>query len=101
MIVPFGHVLFLAAILFTMGAICAAARRNLIMILIGIEIMFNAAGLAFVGAALAWGTLDGQVFVIFIIGAAAAEAGVGLVLFNYLNRRTGSANADSYNALKG
>lgn len=101
MIVALGHVLFLAAILFTMGAICAAARRNLIMILIGVEIMFNAAGLAFVGAALARGTLDGQVFVIFIIGVAAAEAGVGLVLINYLNRRTGSANADSYNTLKG
>jgi len=101
MIVALGHVLFLAAILFIMGAICAVARRNLIMILIGVEIMFNAAGLAFVGAALAWGTLDGQVFVIFIIGAAAAEAGVGLILINYLNRRTGSANADSYNTLKG
>ncbi|MFW5855423.1 MAG: NADH-quinone oxidoreductase subunit NuoK [Thermodesulfobacteriota bacterium] len=53
------------------------------------------------GAALHWGTLDGQAFVIFIMGVAAAEAGVGLVLFYYLNRRTGDADADAYDSLKG
>lgn len=101
MIVPFGHVLFLAGLLFLMGAVCAAARRNLIMILMGVEIMLNAAGLAFVGAALHRGTLDGHAFVIFIMGVAAAEAGVGLVLFHYLNRRTGDSDADAFNRLKG
>ncbi len=101
MIVPFGHILFLAGLLFLMGAVCTAARRNLIMILMGVEVMLNAAGLVFVGAALHWGTLDGQAFVIFIMGVAAAEAGVGLVLFYYLNRRTGDADADAYDTLKG
>ena len=52
MIVPYSHVVFLAGILFAMGVVCAVARRNLIMILIGVEIMLNAAALAFVSAAL-------------------------------------------------
>ena len=66
MIVPFSHVLLLAVILFGLGAACAVARRNLIMILIGVEIMLNAAGLAFVAASLRWQHLDGQAFVIFL-----------------------------------
>ena len=53
-IVPYSHVLILAAILFLLGAGCAVARRNLIMILIGVEVMLSAAGLAFIGASLHW-----------------------------------------------
>ncbi|HXZ36500.1 MAG TPA: NADH-quinone oxidoreductase subunit NuoK [Thermodesulfobacteriota bacterium] len=101
MIVPFSHVLFLAAILFLLGAVCAVARRNLIMILIGVEIMLNAAGLVFVGASLRWEHLEGQVFVIFILTLAAAEVAVGLALIVTSYRRTGSVNADRYNLLKG
>ena len=52
MIVPFGHVLILTGILFLMGVFCAVVRRNLIMIVLGVEIMLNAASIAFVGAAL-------------------------------------------------
>lgn len=101
MIVSYGHVLFLAGILFFMGAVCAVARRNLIMILIGVEIMLNAAGIALIGASLRWGALDGQAFVIFIMAFAAAEVSVGLALIVYSRRRTGSINADSYSVLKG
>jgi NADH-quinone oxidoreductase subunit K len=101
MIVPHSHVLILAGILFIMGAVCAVARRNLIMILIGVEIMLNAAGLALVGASLRWQQLDGQVFVLFIMAVAAAEVSVGLALIVYSQRRTGSVNADSYNIMKG
>jgi len=101
MIVPFSHVLFLAAILFLLGAACAVARRNLIMILIGVEIMLNAAGLVFVGASLRWEHLEGQAFVIFILTLAAAEVAVGLALIVASYRRTGSVNADRYNLLKG
>jgi len=101
MIVPHGHVLILAGILFLMGAVCAVARRNLIMILIGVEIMLNAAGLALVGASLKWQQLDGQVFVLFIMAVAAAEVSVGLALIVYSQRRTGSVDADSYNLMKG
>jgi len=101
MIVPYGNVLLLAVILFLMGAACAVARRNLLMILIGVEIMLNAAGLALVAASLKWQRLDGQAFVLFIFAAAASEVAVGLALIVYSQRRTGSVNADHYNLLKG
>ncbi len=101
MIVPYGHVLFLAVLLFFMGAACAISRRNLLMILIGVEIMLNASGLAFVGASLKWQLPDGQAFVLFIFAAAASEVAVGLALIVYLHRRTGSVNADHYHLMKG
>jgi len=101
MIVPYSHLLFLAVILFVMGAVCTVARRNLIMILIGVEIMLNAAGLAFIGASLFWKQLDGQAFVLFIMAVAASEVAVGLALIVYLQRRTGSVSADHYSAMKG
>ncbi len=101
MIVPFSHVLLLAVILFGLGAVCAVARRNLIMILVGVEIMLNAAGLAFVGASLRWQQLDGQAFVLFIMAVAASEVAVGLALIVYAQRRTSSVNADRYSILKG
>ncbi len=101
MIVPYGNVLILAGILFLMGAACAAARRNLLMILIGVEIMLNAAGIAFVGASLKWQRLDGQAFVLLILAVAAAEVAVGLALIVHLQRRTGSVDADRYNEMKG
>jgi NADH-quinone oxidoreductase subunit K len=100
-IVPYSHVLILAAILFLLGAGCTVARRNLIMILIGVEIMLSAAGLAFVGAAMHWQQLDGQAFVVFIMAVAASEVAVGLALIVYSHRRTGSVNADDYDLMKG
>jgi NADH-quinone oxidoreductase subunit K len=101
MIVPYGHVLLLAGILFFLGAAGVVARRNLIMILIGVEVMLNAAALAMVGASLRWQQLDGQAFVIFIFAVAAAEVAVGLALILYSQRRTGSVDADFYRLLKG
>jgi len=101
MIVPYGHVVMLAAVLFLLGAACAIARRNLIMILIGVEIMLNAAGIALVGGALKWRQFEGQAFVIFIMAVAAAEIAVGLALIVYAQRRTGSLDTDKYNILKG
>ena len=100
MIVPFGHVLFLAGVLFLMGIFCAVARRNLIMILLGVEIMLNAVSVAFVGAALRWHHLEGQVFVLFILAVAATEVSVGLSLIIYAYRRTGSFDPGAYNILK-
>ncbi len=101
MIVPYRDVLLLAVILFLMGAACAVSRRNLLMILIGVEIMLNAAGVAFVGASLKWQLLDGQAFVFFILAVAASEVAVGLALIVYSHRRTGSTNADEYSQMKG
>jgi NADH-quinone oxidoreductase subunit K len=100
MVVPFGDVLVLAGILFLLGAVCAIARRNLLMILMGVEIMLNAAGLAFVGASLKWQQLDGQSFVLFVFAVAASEVAVGLALIVHSQRRTGSVNADDYNRMK-
>ena len=100
-IVPYSHVLILAAILFLLGAGCAVARRNLIMILIGVEVMLSAAGLALIGAAMHWQQLDGQAFVIFIMAVAASEVAVGLALNVYSQRRTSSLNADDYDLMKG
>jgi NADH-quinone oxidoreductase subunit K len=101
LIVPYSHVLILAGILFLLGAVCALARWNLIMILIGVEIMLNAAGLALIGASLKWQQLEGQIFVIFIMAVAAAEVAVGLALIVYSQRRTGTLEADRFNLLKG
>jgi NADH-quinone oxidoreductase subunit K len=101
MMVPYGDLLLLALVLFLMGAVCAVARRNLLMILIGVEIMLNAAGMAFVGASLKWQLLDGQAFVLFIFAVAASEVAIGLALIVYSRRRTGSVDADHYNLMKG
>jgi len=101
MIVPFGHILVLAAVLFTLGAVCACTRRNLIMVVIGVEIMLNAAGLAFVGGSLRWQQLPGQAFVVFLLAIAAAEVAVGLALTYYSFRRTGSLDPDHYDELRG
>ena len=101
MMVPYGNVLVLAIILFLLGAVCSISRRNLLMILIGVEIMLNAAGLAFVAASLKWRLLDGQVFVLFILAVAASEVAIGLALIVYSQRRTGSVNADDYDSMKG
>ncbi len=100
MIVPFSHVVFLAGALFLMGIFCAVARRNLIMIVLGVEIMLNAASILFVGAALRWMQLEGQVFVLFIVAVAATEVSIGLALIVYAYRRTGSFDPAEYNILK-
>lgn len=100
MIVPFGHVLMLAGILFLLGMFCALIRRNLIMIILGVEIMLNAASIVFVGAALHWQNLEGQAFVLFILAVAATEVSVGLAMIVYAYRRTGSFDPSAFNLLK-
>ena len=100
MIVPFGHVLILAGILFLMGIFCAVVRRNLIMVVLGVEVMLNSAAILFVAAALRWQNMEGQVFVLFILAVAAAEVSVGLALIVYAYRRTGSFDPARYNLLK-
>lgn len=99
-IVPYGHVFALAGVLFALGLACVLARRNLIMTLIGIEVMMNGSAVAFLGAALRWQRLEGQVFVLFILAVAAAEASVGLALIVHAYRRTGSIDPDEYHLLR-
>jgi NADH-quinone oxidoreductase subunit K len=99
--VSFGAGLALAAVLFVIGLIGVMARRNIIMILMSIEIMMNAAGLAFIVAGARWGQPDGQVAFIFILAVAAAEISVGLALILQIHRRIKSLNSDDYTRLKG
>jgi len=101
MIVPFGQVLALGVLLFLTGAFGAMVRRELIMVLISVEIMLNAAALVFVAAALHWRMGDGQIFALFIIAVAAAEVAVGLALVLAAWRRTDSVDRDQLNSLRG
>ncbi len=102
MIVPLTHVLILAGIIFVMGLSCAVAwRTNLIMLLIGIEIMLNAAMLVFVGGGAHWGVLDGQVFSLIIMALTSAEVSLALSLVVYLYRRNRTVNADKFSEMKG
>jgi len=78
--VPMEHGLLVAAVLFCLGLIGVLARRNLLFVLMSVEIMLNAAGLAFVVAGSKWQQPDGQVMFIFILTMAAAEVAVGLAL---------------------
>ena len=102
MIVPLEHVLILAVIIFVRGLACLLVRRgNLIMMLIGIEIMLNAAILAFVGGSAAWGRMDGQVFALFIIAMTSAEVSLALAMVVYLHRRKKTVSADAFSRMKG
>jgi len=86
--------LILAATLFSIGLTGVLIRRNIIFILMSVEIMLNAAGLAFVAGGARWGSPDGQVMFIFILAVAAAEVSVGLALVLLMFRKFGSLDAD-------
>ena len=94
------HYLIASAALFTIGLIGILTRRNVLMILLCIEIMFNAANLAFVAYARALGDAGGQVAVFFIITVAAAEVTVGLAIAILLSRQLKTLNADEISFLK-
>jgi NADH-quinone oxidoreductase subunit K len=85
----------LAGVLFALGLVGLLARRNLIFMLMSIEIMLNAAGLAFIAAGALWGQADGQVMFIYLLAMAAAEVAVGLALLLRYFSRTRSLDADS------
>ena len=102
MIIPLAHVLILAGILFILGLICVLVwRTNIIMILIGIEIMLNAAMLVFIGGANHWGTADGQIFSLMIVAMTSAEVSLALALVVYLHRRKRTVNTDEFSSMKG
>ena len=94
------HHLVLSALLFTIGLIGIVTRRNVLMILLSIELMFNAANLAFVASARHWGDLAGQLIVFFVITVAAAEVTVGLAIAMLMSRTLKTLNADEASALK-
>jgi len=99
--IPMEYGLVLAGILFLLGLVGLLVRRNLIFMLMSIEIMLNASGLAFIAAASRWGDPDGQVMFIFILTMAAAEVSVGLALLLQLHAQWKTVDADSADAMRG
>jgi len=91
----------LSAVLFTLGVVGVLTRRNAIVVFMSVELMLNAANLAFVAFAYAWGSLEGQMFVFFVMTVAAAEVAVGLALIVTIFRTKQSINIDDINVMKG
>jgi len=99
--VPLQAVLAVAGILFVIGLAGLLARRNLLFVLMSLEIMMNAAGLAFIAAGARWGRPDGQVVFLFILSAAAAEVALGLALVLQAFRHFKSLDSDAAGTMKG
>lgn len=99
--IPLEHVLLLATLLFVCGLVGLMSRRNIIYMLMSLEVMLNAAALAFVAAGAYWGQADGQVIFMLILTVAAAEVSVGLGLVLQVQRRFKSLDMDSANRMQG
>jgi len=99
--IPLESGLILSGILFSLGLVGVLIRRNIIFILMSIEIMLNAAGMAFIFAGARWGQPDGQVMFIFILTMAAAEVSVGLALILQIYGKFKSLDADAASKMRG
>jgi NADH-quinone oxidoreductase subunit K len=99
--VPMEHGLLLAGVLFAIGTVGVLVRRNIIFMLMSIEIMLNAAALAFVVAGSRWAQPDGQVMFVFILTMAAAEVSVGLALILQFFSRFKTLDADAASRMRG
>lgn len=99
--VPLEHSLILAAVLFCLGLAGVLVRRNIVFLLMSLEVMLNAAGLAFVAAGSRWGEADGQVMFVLILTVAAAETAVGLALVLNLYRHFRTLDARKASFMKG
>jgi len=99
--IPIEHGLMLAGVLFSLGVVGLLVRRNIIFMLLSIEIMLNSAGLAFIVAGARWGQPDGQVMFMFILAMAAAEVAVGLALVLLLYRQFKTLDVDSASKMRG
>ena len=99
--IPVEAGLVLAGVLFMLGLISVLVRRNIIFMLISVEIMLNASGLAFITAGARWAQPDGQVMFIFILTMAAAEVSVGLALILQLYHQLKTLDGDAANKMKG
>jgi len=93
--------LLLAAMLFCLGLLGVLVRRNLVFMLMSLEIMLNASALAFVIAGSAWQQADGQIMFLLVLALAGAEVAIGLALVVQLQRRTKTVDIDSLNQMKG
>lgn len=99
--VPLMHIVVLAAIVFSLGLVCTLVwRSNVIMLLVGIEIMLNGAMLLFVGGSYRWGAADGQIFALMIIAMTSAEVSLALAMVVYLQRKRKGVDVDAFRELK-
>ena len=99
--IPIAWLLLVSAVVFAIGVVGVLVRRNALVIFMSIELMLNAANLAFVAFARQMGSLDGQVFVFFVMTVAAAEVAVGLAIIVNLFRLRETVFVDQINLLKG
>ena len=99
--VPIEYYIGLSATLFIIGALGVLIRRNAIIIFMSVELMLNAANLVFVAFARSFQSMDGQVFVFFVMGVAAAEVAVGLALIVAIFRTKHSIDVDQMHSLSG
>lgn len=98
--IPLSYYLTLSAVLFTVGVIGVLVRRNAIVIFMSIELMLNAVNLSFVAISRHLDSLDGQIFVFFVMTVAAAEVAVGLAIIINLFRNKETVNVDEINIMK-
>ncbi len=99
--VPLTHYLALSFLLFVLGIVGVLVRRNLLTVLMSIELMLNAVNLNLVAFSRQLGDLGGQVFTVFVIAVAAGEAAIGLAIVISLYRLKGSVNLDDAAEMKG
>jgi len=100
MTITLNHYLLASGLLFAIGLAGIMIRRNVLLILLCIELMFNAANLAFIAYARAWGDLSGQLIVFFTITVAAAEVTIGLAIAILMARRLSTLDVDEAHRLK-
>lgn len=99
--IPMEHGLAVAAVLFVLGLAGVMVRRNVLFMLMSLEVMMNAVGLAFIVAGSRWAQADGQIMFILVLTLAAAEASVGLAILLQLYRRFHTLDVDAASEMKG
>ncbi|NQZ86131.1 MAG: NADH-quinone oxidoreductase subunit NuoK [Colwellia sp.] len=99
--IPLTHVLILSSLLFIIGFVGVVVRKNTLFMLMSLEVMLNAVGVAFIGAGSVWQEADGQIMFMLVLTLAAAEIAVGLALLIRMQRRYRTLNIDVLNQMKG
>jgi len=99
--VPMEMILILAAVLFVLGIVGVIIRKNIIFMLLSVEIMLNAASLVFIAAGSRWGQPDGQIMFLFILAMAAAEVSIGLAMILQIYHQHQTLNIDKLKEMRG
>ena len=99
--IPINMVMLLAAAIFVLGVVGVIIRKDVIFMLLSVEIMLNASGLAFIAAGAKWGQPEGQIMFIFILAMAAAEVSIGLALILQVYHQHKSLNIDMLKEMSG